>query len=110
MLITNEKPNLSINTKKIDSYRIGKQAFYSTVEGQKLKVCKTYFKNTLDINDRPIRTVINKLNSSGIVETHLHGKHEKHNQVQRELLEEVHRHIKCIPWIGRHYLRQQTTR
>ncbi|CAG5024379.1 unnamed protein product [Parnassius apollo] len=67
--------------KKIDSNRKPKHSFYFTIDGEKIKVCKVFFKNTLGLNDRPIRTVIEKLNSSGIVEPELRGKHNKHRQV-----------------------------
>ncbi|XP_075986434.1 uncharacterized protein LOC142983446 [Anticarsia gemmatalis] len=96
--------------KKIDSNRKPKHAFYLTIDNIKQKVCKIYFKRTLGINDRPIRTVIEKLNSSGIIEPDLRGKHEKHNQVREDLLSGVRRHIDSIPRIESHYLRKQTTR
>ncbi|XP_066958695.1 uncharacterized protein [Macrobrachium rosenbergii] len=35
-------------------------AFFFNVDGEKKRVCKLFFKNTLDINDRPIRTVQEK--------------------------------------------------
>lgn len=36
------------------------RAFHFHVNGEKVRVCKLFFKNTLDINDRPIRTVLEK--------------------------------------------------
>ena len=35
-------------------------AFYFRLNDQKVRVCKLFFKNTLDINDRPIQTVQEK--------------------------------------------------
>lgn len=97
--------------KKEHNNRKPKHAFYLTINNQKKRVCKIFFKTTLGINDRPIRTVIEKLNSSGIVEPELRGKHENHGtKVPAELLATVRRHIESIPRIESHYLRQQTTR
>lgn len=40
-------------------------AFYFYQNDEKIRVCKTFFKNTLDINDRPIRTVQKKRHLTG---------------------------------------------
>ncbi|KAL0840311.1 hypothetical protein ABMA28_015581 [Loxostege sticticalis] len=97
--------------KKLFNNRKNKHAFYLTINNKKNKVCKTFFKNTLGINDRPIRTVIEKMNSSGIVEPERRGKHENHGtKISNDLLAEVKKHIESIPRIESHYLRKQTTR
>ncbi|RVE43346.1 hypothetical protein evm_011986 [Chilo suppressalis] len=97
--------------KRLHNNRLPRHAFYFTVNGEKQRVCKFFFKNTLDINDRPIRTVISKLNTSGIVEPEKRGKHEKHaTKIPEVLLEGVRKHINKIPRIESHYLRKQTTR
>ncbi|KAJ4428351.1 hypothetical protein ANN_24370 [Periplaneta americana] len=46
----------------------------------KIRACKAFFRNNLDINDRPIRTVQNKRNKAAgtVIEPDLRGKHEKH--------------------------------
>lgn len=87
-----------------------KHAFYFTIDGQKQKVCKVFLKNTLDINDRTVRAVTEKINPVGIVEPDLRGKHENHGQIPAELLDGVRNHIKSIPRIESHRLRKQTTR
>ncbi|XP_060809417.1 uncharacterized protein LOC132903927 [Amyelois transitella] len=97
--------------KKISNNRKPKHSFYLTINNQKKKVCKIFFKRTLGINDRPIRTVIEKFNSTGIIEPELRGKHKNHGtKVSAELLATVKRHIDSIPRIESHYLRQQTSR
>lgn len=84
-------------------------AFYFEIEGEQIRVCKTFFKNTLGINDRPIRTVIAK-KEAGFVTDDFRGKHKNHHHVADEIKEAVREHIKSIPRIESHYLRQQTTR
>ncbi|XP_039760617.1 uncharacterized protein LOC120634216 [Pararge aegeria] len=97
--------------KKIFNNRKAKHAFYLTASNEKKRVCKIFFKNTLGINDRPIRTVIAKLNLCGIVEPDLRGKHDNHGtKTSSELLDRVRKHIASIPRIESHYLRKQTTR
>lgn len=97
--------------KRIDSNRKFKNAFYFYLDGTKTRVCKTFFKNTLDITDRCIRTVIEKKNDlTGVLKGELRGKHNKHRKVADELIEGVKCHIQKIPRIESHYRRQQTSK
>lgn len=43
--------------------RDNNNAFYFMLNGKRVRVCKLFFKRTLNINDSPIRTVHNKKNS-----------------------------------------------
>ncbi|KAJ8948808.1 hypothetical protein NQ314_008343 [Rhamnusium bicolor] len=63
---------------------------------------------TLDINDRPIRTVISKLNEEFLQE-YLRGKHGHHSKVHPAIKDGVVAHINAIPRVDSHYLRAQTT-
>ncbi|XP_053966878.1 uncharacterized protein LOC128868612 isoform X2 [Anastrepha ludens] len=45
---------------RTENHRKLNNAFYFQIEAKKLRVCKLFFKNTLGINDRPIRTVLEK--------------------------------------------------
>ena len=85
-------------------------AFHFTVEQQKIRVCKFFFKNTLSINDRPIRTVISKSEGDGFLQPDCWGKHGHHKQVDITVKESVRRFIGTIPRVESHYLRAQTTR
>ncbi|KAL0830044.1 hypothetical protein ABMA28_003502 [Loxostege sticticalis] len=83
--------------KKLFNNRKNKHAFYLTI--------KTFFKNTLGIKVRPIRTVIEKMNSYGIVKPERRRKHENHGtKISNDLLAEVKKHIESIPRIESHYL------
>lgn len=73
-------------------------AFYFTVNGTKIRVCKTFYLNTLDICDRQIRTVKKKTDSKGFVEKDNRG--ENQNK----------KNINSIPRIESHYLRSSTSR
>ena len=66
--------------KRLNSNRKPKNAFYFEVNGKKTRVCKIFFKNTLGIGDRPIRTVIDKKNEQGIVVPEQRGKHNNNKK------------------------------
>ena len=83
-------------------------AFYFDLNGR-IRVCKMFFKATLDINDRPIRTVLVKKKETGVVESDLRG-HNPHPTLPSEIKDGVRKHIESIPKIESHYLRAQTTR
>ncbi|XP_049886799.1 uncharacterized protein LOC126381347 [Pectinophora gossypiella] len=85
-------------------------AFYFTVDNNKLRVCKTFFINTLDITDRMIRTVKDKTDEHGFVEDDRRGKHRNHKTTSSDLIQDMIDHINSIPRIESHYLRMQTSR
>lgn len=92
------------NTKK----RGPNYAFYFEVNSKKIRVCKEFFKATLDINDRVIATVRDKVTKHGYVTEDLRGKHQKTKLLDER--QEAHDFINAIPRIESHYLRAQTTR
>lgn len=96
--------------KKVDSNRKLKNAFYFHVDDKKQRVCKTFFKNTLGINDRPIRTVLDGKNQQGTTEIiEKRGKHSS-TGIPTQMIDIVKEHIESIPRIESHYLRKQTTK
>ncbi|KAJ8964508.1 hypothetical protein NQ314_004796 [Rhamnusium bicolor] len=85
-------------------------AFYFQIEQKKVRVCKVFFKATLDINDRTIDTVIKKRTSTGSVSDDNRGKHGKHRKIDDDIKNGVRAHINSIPRIESHYLRAQTSK
>ncbi|CAG9767658.1 unnamed protein product [Ceutorhynchus assimilis] len=84
--------------------------YFRTSDGKKLRVCKKFFKNTLDINDRTVLTVRDKTLPSGVVSADGRGKHKNHKKISDNLKNDVRNHIQSIPRIESHYLRAQTSR
>lgn len=82
--------------------------FFFTIDGSKIRVCKTYFLNTLSISDRQIRTVKAKTNDLGFVGPDERGKHDKKKTVDPLLKQQIKDHINSIPRIESHYLRAVT--
>lgn len=87
-------------------------AFNFEVDSETIRVCKTFFKNTLGISDRPIRTVISKQNSivGGFLNEDKRGKHGKHNKLDTAIIDRIKNHINSIPRIESHYCRASTSR
>lgn len=92
------------------NYRNMNSAFYFEVDGNRIRVCKTFFKATLSINDRPIRTALAKKTEKGFLTDDKRGKHGNQPKVNPEIKESVRIFINAIPRIESHYLRAQTTR
>lgn len=65
------------------------KAYHFTVQGKSIRVCKTFFMRTLDISDRAIRTVKEKVNENGIIENDLRGKHSNHIRVDETVIADI---------------------
>jgi len=85
-------------------------SFYFEFNGSKIRVCKTFFKSTLDLNDRVIKTALSKKTELGVIEGELRGKHGNQPTIDPQIKQSVLDFINTIPWIESHYLRAQTTR
>jgi len=85
-------------------------AFYFTIINNKIRVCKQFFKSTLSISDRPIRTVSSKTDG-GILSVDFRDKHGHHFHLDKNIKKTVRKHIETIPRIiESHYCRQVSTR
>ena len=89
-----------------------KSGFYLVKNCKRIRVCKIFFKNTLDINDRPIRTVLEEKDkvADKVMEDDQRGKHGNHCTVDKLIREKINNHIESIPKIESHYTRSNTTR
>lgn len=86
------------------------KAYYLTIDSKRIRVCKLFFKNTLGITDRMIQTTKSKYDVNGIVLEDFRGKHENHKKIPAELVSDIREHIKSIPRIESHYLRNNSVR
>lgn len=100
--------------KKLNSTRSNNLLYYFTTEKHtsKIRVCKKFFKATLNINDTNIATARRKVNESGSTEKDKRGKHNIENRktISEEDKMVVRNHINSYPRIESHYLRSQTQR
>lgn len=90
--------------------RLPNNAFYFTVNNNKIRVCKTFFINTLGICDRQIRTTKMKTDPQGFLSKDNRGKHASRKAIDPLLIQYVKQHIDSIPRIESHYLRAKTSR
>lgn len=93
-----------------ENKRRDNNGFYFTLNEARIRVCKTFFKSTLSITDRPIRTVVEKRSDIGIVENDRRGKHKNHRKLHESIREEMKCHINSIPRIESHYTRSRSSR
>ncbi|XP_013105112.2 uncharacterized protein LOC106085419 [Stomoxys calcitrans] len=75
--------------------RIMNNAFYFRLGEKKIRVCKLFFKNTLDINDRNITTVLLKKHkvADTILEEDKRGKHGNHPRLDESIRDGVRNYI-----------------
>lgn len=87
-------------------------AYYFTKMGQRIRVCKLFFMNTLAISDKSIRTVVKKNSGSitGIQMQDNRGKHGNQFKLDAALKDRAKEHINSIPRIESHYCRARSKR
>lgn len=85
------------------------KAFYFILNDNKIRVCKTFFKNTLSISERMIFTVQSRMND-GFMLDDLRGRHNNHNKLNPQLLDDIRKHINTIPKLESHYVRASTSK
>lgn len=92
--------------------RDNNRSYYFKKDGVNIRVCKQFFKNTLDINDRPIRTVIEKQNklAGSLLENDKRGKHGHQKRVEDGIKQGISEFIESIPKIESHYTRANTSK
>lgn len=78
------------------------------VEGQAIRVCKTFFKNTLAINNRTIFTTTKKKDEYGFLKPDQRGKHGKQKRVKQEVIDGIREHFNSFPRVSSHYCRART--
>lgn len=96
----NVKPKYRYTT--ANEHRKLNNAFYFNINENKIRVCKAFFRATLDVNDRTIRTVMEKKDSKGFLLPDMRGKHANHYRVSQEIKDSVRAHIDSIPRIESH--------
>lgn len=92
--------------------RQNNNAFFFKQGDEVVRVCKLFFKNTLDITDRSIRTVLDKHQklANQILEPDQRGKHGKQKKHDPKLKAGIKEFIDKIPKIESHYTRANTSK
>ena len=79
------------------------------IAGTKIRVCKTMFLNTLDINDSWVKPAFKKLGSGSSVAEDIRGKGNK-KSIPPNIIENVKQHINLFPKLPSHYVRKKNKR
>ncbi|XP_072943683.1 uncharacterized protein [Epargyreus clarus] len=85
------------------------KAFNFIVDGRPIRVCKTFFLNTLDISDRMIRTIKSKTDEHGILKADFRGMTASHVS-DEALISDIKEFINSIPRTDSHYTRETSAR
>lgn len=86
-------------------------SYFLKTEGNNTKVCKTFFKATLCINDTEIQTIKKKIGPEGMISPEHRGKYAvRTNMIDAETKANITRHINSFAKVESHYLRAQSSR
>lgn len=84
-------------------------AYYFEIDSKRIRVCKPFFKSTLDLSNCALTTTIKK-NQNGFLEPEKRGVKEPTNKTKEALILDVKAHIDSIPRMPSHYCRARTTK
>ncbi|GFY17327.1 uncharacterized protein TNCV_1091001 [Trichonephila clavipes] len=91
--------------------RCSNQSYSITKDGEKIRVCKQFFKKTFDLLDQAICTTFEKTDkSTGVLSLEMRGKHGNDQKLDQDLVQSVDVHIEKIPRISSHHCRSQSSR
>ena len=79
------------------------------VNGEKIKICKTFYLHTLGIRDNAVRKALETVTDGDVVKKDQRGKHER-TKISQDIREAIKEHINRFPQVESHYLRKQTKR
>ncbi|XP_062715776.1 uncharacterized protein LOC134291697 [Aedes albopictus] len=106
---TIRKPKNTLTTTAITSRRKNSITYHLPQRGDKIRVCKTMFINTLGINKGVVDIAMTKQSSLNVIEADQRGKHVKCG-LSASLVQKVKQHIQSFPVVPSHYCREKTTR
>uniref|UniRef100_A0A915IHG7 Uncharacterized protein n=1 Tax=Romanomermis culicivorax TaxID=13658 RepID=A0A915IHG7_ROMCU len=96
-------PTIKGSTTENDSRQNGSKSYYFEKYGQRIRVCKTFFCNMLNISHEPIDFGSNNKENSIFTKQDGKGRHAPHNMMPEEDRERVHNHIKAVRKVDSHY-------
>lgn len=104
--------NKEAKLKKANSRRNKSNAYFLTVNGKRVQVCKNTFLGTLGISEKFVRVILTKLTPTGIVEEDKRGgrQSEKVKERDQQAREEISNHIDRFPKVESHYCRSSSSK
>nr|CAH7758741.1 unnamed protein product [Callosobruchus chinensis] len=108
------KRNITENQEDIENEECSRRNFsfvyHLPLDEQKVRVCKTFFLDTLSISAQTVRAVFNKLGSSGVVSEDKRGKVCKNSMLDESVKQSIRKHINCFETVESHYCRLKSER
>ncbi|XP_012940161.1 uncharacterized protein LOC106012278 [Aplysia californica] len=97
---------------KPNSRRSKTHAYYLTVNGKRLKVCRNTFLATLSISEKFVRVVLSKITETGVVEEDKRGGRQSEQMKTREEQnrDKISRHIDRFSRVESHYCRASSSK
>ncbi|CAH1171175.1 unnamed protein product [Phaedon cochleariae] len=102
--------NPTYRNSKPGSTRSKNYKYSFLIDDAGVQVCKTFFKNTLGINNRTIFTTTKKKDHQGIIERDRRGTHTQHKKIPDNIKSDILRHIESFPRVNSHYCRSRTNK
>lgn len=99
-------------TNKPESRRKKSNKYFLTYNNERLTVCKRFFLTTLSISERTVRTALEKLTSTGVVEGGKRGGRNSQERIEKDEINKknIEHHIARFPCVESHYCRSKTSR
>ncbi|KAK3924876.1 SUMO-activating enzyme subunit 1 [Frankliniella fusca] len=85
--------------------RTSSRKYFFRIDGEKIKICKLMFLNTLDVCDSLVETTVKKLKMGGYISPDKRQRHHEKSPIVAEAKESVRQHINLIPRMPSHYNR-----
>ena len=101
-----DKDSPLLSTKR----RTVSRAFFFTIDGEKMRVCRRFFLATLAIGEGYVQHAMMNSQQGAFTGYDGRGKHTAHNKTTDRQLEHVKEHIQSFPCVESHYTRQDTQR
>lgn len=105
--------NNLLEQQEVTSTRVGPHSrrsmtrsyFFLNDNNEKKRVCKTFFLNTLDISETPVKTVLNMRGAGNVLNDLQQGKGSQKNEFDRDI---IRSHINSSPKVPSHYSRNNS--
>lgn len=106
-LRTDKNEEVAVNSRRNYTYIYNLPHLNGTEE---VRVCKTFFLNTLDISSQVVKTVAQKCIENVTIPADKRGKVKKNSQLPPEVKESVRQHISSFVPVESHYCRKDSNR
>lgn len=86
--------------------------YFLTIDGNLVNVCRKLFLSTLDISERTVRTALDKVSKTGVLEPEKRGGRMSDEVKSRDSIvrESINVHINRFPKVESHYCRASSTK